>query len=61
MTSTSAQSSSIKNEMKALVCLILIPVLQPRFQRPLFGFEAKDGQSDILKGFPMGLMVCLLF
>lgn len=48
MTSTSAQSSSIKNEMKALVWLMCIPVLRPRFQRPPFGFEAEDGQSDIL-------------
>lgn len=54
MTSTSAQSSSIKNEMKTLVSLKLIPVLCPRFQRPPFGFQAKDGQSDVLKGFPMG-------
>lgn len=61
MTSTSAQSSFIKNEMKALVCLSLITVLCPRLQRLPFGFEVEDGQTEVLKGFPLGVRVCLLF
>lgn len=61
MTSTSAQSYSIKNEMKALVCLILIPVLHPRFQRLPFGLEAEDGQLDIWEGFAVVLVISLLF
>lgn len=61
MTCTSAQSSSIKNEMKALVCLVLIPVLHPRFQRLPFVLEAEDGQLDIWKGFAVVLMISLLF
>lgn len=51
MISTSAQNSFIRNEIKALVFLILIPVLHPRFQRLPVGLEAEDGQLDIWRGF----------
>lgn len=49
--------------MKALVCLILIPAVHPRFQRPPFVFEVKGIVSylEALQGFPMRLVVCLHF
>ena len=60
MTSTSAQSSSIKNEMKVLACPIFIPVLRPRIQRPPFGLEAEDGPSDIWRVFLWGWLSAFL-
>lgn len=61
MTSTSTQSSSIKNEINVLVFLIVVPVQHPRFQRLPFGLEAEDGQLDIWMGFAVVLMISLLF